>query len=68
MTMARKQRKETDERQTQIAGGGEEGSMQIRDMYSRHQAATALAVLAVDTLKHVGGIRGIMGKWKGVEL
>ena len=28
----------------------------------------ALAVLAIDTLKHVGGIRGIMGKWKGVEL
>lgn len=41
--------------------------MQIRDMYSRDQD-TALAVLAVDTLKHVGGIRGIMGKWKGVEL
>jgi hypothetical protein len=51
MTTTRKQREgETDEINANCRGG-EEGSMQIRDMYSRDQA---LAVLAVDTLKHAG--------------
>lgn len=58
--MTRKQRKETDETNTKVAMSE---ACRYGIFIVDPRLAVALAALGVDTLKYVGGIRGIMGKW-----
>jgi len=66
----RKQRKERQMGRwdTNANAGEDKGGGACRYGIFTVEAKLALAVLGIDTLKHVGGIRGIMGKWKWVEL
>lgn len=68
MTTTRKQR-ETDMKRENA--GGRNGEACRYSIFTVDQASgltLALAVMGVDTLKHVRRISGIMGKWKGIEL
>jgi hypothetical protein len=63
----RKQRKERQMRHKRKCRGDKGGGACRYGIFTV-DTKPALAVLGIDTLKHVGGIRGIMGKWKWVEL
>ena len=51
-----------------MQGEGDKGGGACRYEIFTVDTKLALAVLGIDTPKHVWGIRGIMGKWKWVEL
>jgi hypothetical protein len=63
-----KKAEERDRWDTNANAGGDKGGGACRYGIFTVDTKLALAVLGIDTLKHVGGIRGIMGKWKWIEL
>jgi hypothetical protein len=68
MTTTRKQREERQMGRKRKLQGGGEGEACRYGIFTVEIKPAALAVLGVDTIKHVGRIRGIMGKWKRIEL